>query len=112
MWAHLIAQPLDRKDRFDGVSPRQKIFRLKFLSCAGRKAHAEVRQPVVPWPGDAHLLVCSSRRKRADWMQVSGCKLGQKNSRGAAKAPAPPMRLLIQTSLMRWFCQSVNKLTL
>ena len=96
MWTHLIAQPLDRKDRLDCVAPGQEVFRLKFLPSARGKAHAEVRQPVVPWPGYAHLFRAILGGKLGDWMQVSGSKLGPEEfpgrfeSRPAADAALDP----------------------
>src|ERR1700682_758472 len=76
MRTDLIAYLLHGQNGFDGALTRYKVFRLQFLSSAGGKTHFEVRQPLIPRPGPAHLLGAVFSGQFCDGVKIPGCRFG------------------------------------
>ena len=50
-----VAEAVDGVEGRRGVATTDEVLGLEFLAAAGRVVEAEVRQPLVPWPGDPEL---------------------------------------------------------
>ena len=66
----LAGELFDGEDGIDRVLAWNIIFRLQLFTGAGRKAHLEVRQALVPGADDSHLLGAVFRRERRDGVKI------------------------------------------
>jgi len=108
----LFVELFNGEDCVEGVFAGDEIFGLQFFAGARRETHFEMRGgrsyhgPAIP--------ICSvqfSAEKRRDGMKIfCGRALAPKKSCGCLTGGlAGSIRCLSQTSLMRWFCQSVEE---
>ena len=113
MRSDLVAQALDGENGVDSVLARDEVFGLQFFAGAGREAHAEVRQAFVPRAGHAHLFGAILGGELDDRVKIFRRAHSRRRIRAAASnACRARCGVLSQTSLRRFFCQSVNRLTL
>ena len=69
-----IAETDQRAHCFGPVGCGNEQFRLQLVAAARCESHAEVRQPFVPRPGDAHLLGARFSRELGNRMHVASSR--------------------------------------
>jgi len=103
----------DGEDGIEGVFARHEVFRLQFFTGARRETHFEMRQAVVPRAGDVHLLGAVFGESSAmGWRFFVAAVAPNKSSGDFGTAFVGSSLCFSQTSLIRWFRQSVKRLTL
>src|SRR5207245_6012561 len=62
-----------------------KVLGLQLFASTRSKTQAKVRQSIIPWTGDAHLLCTVLGRKFSNGVKIFGCALRLKKVRGSLK---------------------------